>query len=124
MADNLALVSALQPFSTPSALGSGTVARGQAKADAPEQFEAFVLQSFIQEMLPKDAENVFGKGLAGDIWRSMLSEQFAAQLAERGALGIAEQVRAGERMDASQASRAPSLTREMPLNTSGTVEGS
>ncbi len=32
------------------------------------KFEAFVLQMFVETMLPKDAEDVFGKGTAGSIW--------------------------------------------------------
>ena len=36
-------------------------------------FEAMVLQTFIQTMLPKDAEAVYGKGMAGDMWKSMMS---------------------------------------------------
>jgi Rod binding domain-containing protein len=64
--------------------------------DVPKEFEAFVLQTFIQEMLPKDAEGVYGTGIAGDIWRSMLSEKLAFEVAERGGLGIADQVRASE----------------------------
>ena len=63
-------------------------ARG--KPGAAREFEAFVMQSFIQEMLPKDANNVFGKGIAGDIWRSMLAEKLAYEVAARGDLGIAK----------------------------------
>jgi peptidoglycan hydrolase FlgJ len=62
------------------------------KPGAPEEFEAFVMQSFIQEMLPKGADNVFGKGIAGDIWRSMLAEKLAYEVAARGDLGIAQAV--------------------------------
>ena len=63
-----------------------------AKGPAPkpyQQFEAFVLQTFIQSMLPKEAEHVFGDGLAGGYWSSMLAEQIAGQLAKAGGIGIA-----------------------------------
>ncbi|HRN88920.1 rod-binding protein [Hyphomicrobium sp.] len=63
--------------------------------DAAQKFEAFVLQTFIQEMMPKEAEGVFGSGVAGDFWRSMMAEKMAEQVAERGELGIADLVRAG-----------------------------
>lgn len=63
--------------------------------DAAQKFESFVLQTFIQEMLPKNAEGVFGSGIAGDFWRSMMAEKMAEQVAERGDLGIADLVRAG-----------------------------
>ena len=66
------------------------------KANAPEQFEAFVMQSFIEEMLPKSADGVFGSGLAGDYWRSMLAEQVAGQVAKRGGIGIAKMISGGD----------------------------
>jgi flagellar protein FlgJ len=58
------------------------------------QFEAFVLQSFVQTMLPKDASAVFGEGTAGDIWKSMLAEKMALQIAESGGIGIAKMLAA------------------------------
>lgn len=63
--------------------------------DAAQKFEAFVLQSFIQEMMPEAQESVFGSGVSGDFWKSMMSEKIAEQVAERGSIGIADTVRAG-----------------------------
>jgi hypothetical protein len=57
--------------------------------DAFAQLEAFVLQTFIQSMLPKNAAHVFGKGTAGEIWKSMLAEKLGAEIAGSGQLGIA-----------------------------------
>lgn len=54
-----------------------------------KRFEAMVLQTFIQNMLPKDTEGVYGKGLAGDMWKSQLAEHIADVMAERGGIGIA-----------------------------------
>jgi len=54
-----------------------------------QRFEAMVLQTFIQNMLPKDAEGVYGKGLAGDMWKSQLAEHLADVMADRGGIGIA-----------------------------------
>ncbi len=48
------------------------------------------LQTFVQEMLPKDASHVFGQGLAGSFWSSMLAEQIAGQMSKSGGLGIAD----------------------------------
>ena len=82
----------------PSAVDAALKARAgrvRNEPDAAEKFEAFVLQTFIQEMMPKDAEGVFGSGVAGDFWRSMMAEKMAEQVAERGELGIADLVRAG-----------------------------
>ncbi len=72
------------------------------KNNVYSQFEAFVLQSFIEAMLPKQTEVVFGKGMAGEIWKSMLAEKLAAKAAESGGLGIAERV-AGTRTHSSAA---------------------
>lgn len=62
-------------------------------ADAAQKFEAFVLQTFIQDMMPKEAEGVFGSGVSGDFWRSLMAEKVAEQVAERGTIGIADIVR-------------------------------
>jgi len=57
-----------------------------------EDFEAMILTQFVETMLPDEAEQVFGKGSAGDIWKSMLAEQVAGQLAASGGVGIAEMI--------------------------------
>jgi len=56
------------------------------------KFEAFVLQMFVEAMLPKDAEEVFGKGSAGNIWRSMMAEQIGNEIAKGKGVGIAQQL--------------------------------
>lgn len=65
-------------------------------AEAFRQFEAFVLQSCIETMLPKNAEGVFGKGTAGAVWKSMLAEKLADQISRNGGIGIAQRI-AGSR---------------------------
>ncbi len=62
--------------------------------DVYRKFEAFVLQVFVETMLPKQAQDVFGKGTAGEIWRSMLAEQLGNQLAQGKGIGIAKQLAA------------------------------
>jgi hypothetical protein len=52
--------------------------------------ESVLLTSMIEEMLPKDAADVYGSGVAGDVWRSMLSEKIANEVAKSGALHIAD----------------------------------
>jgi peptidoglycan hydrolase FlgJ len=61
---------------------------GQAKT----QFEAMMLNSFVSELLPKDTGEVFGQGMAGDMWRSMLAEQVSMQIAKSGKLGLARRL--------------------------------
>lgn len=67
------------------------------------KFEAFVLQMFVESMLPKDATNVFGKGTAGTVWRSMLAEQISNEMAKGNGVGIAKQLaKSRAAMDAAE----------------------
>ena len=50
-------------------------------------------------MLPKDTEGVYGKGLAGDMWKSQLAEHIADVMAERGGIGIARSMLADHYLD-------------------------
>lgn len=63
--------------------------------EAFKRFEAMVLKTFIESMLPADGGAVYGKGLAGDMWKSMMAEKVAEVMAERGGIGIAERVLGG-----------------------------
>ena len=62
-------------------------------------FEAMVLQTFVQTMLPKEAEDVYGKGMAGDMWKSMMSQQLGTVMAERGGIGIADSLLKGHYLE-------------------------
>ena len=82
-------------FSLTEAIATRTSAAAGAEPATPEsfkRFEAMVLQTFIQNMLPKDTEQVYGKGVAGDMWKSLLAEQLAGVMAKRGGIGISERV--------------------------------
>lgn len=61
-------------------------------AEAFTRFEAMVLRTFIGSMLPDQASNVYGAGLSGDMWKSMMAEQLANTMAERGGIGIADRI--------------------------------
>ena len=85
----------------PSSLPGGADARSRLAeaASGPEklgkaktQFEAMMLNSFVSELLPKDTGEVFGQGMAGDMWRSMLAEQVSTQIAKSGKLGLARRL--------------------------------
>jgi peptidoglycan hydrolase FlgJ len=54
-----------------------------------QKFEAFVLQNFIELMLPKNADGVYGSGVAGDNWKSLLAEKMASQISQSGRVGVA-----------------------------------
>jgi peptidoglycan hydrolase FlgJ len=68
------------------------VIKAPSSSEVYRKFEAFVLQVFVDSMLPKESEEVFGKGTAGGIWRSMLAEQLGNQLAQGNGVGIAKQL--------------------------------
>ncbi|MEP1129732.1 MAG: rod-binding protein [Nitratireductor sp.] len=79
--------------------GGAADLRGRPAADAgaraPEafrDFEAMVLQTFMQSMLPEDAQNVYGEGLAGEMWKTFLAQELSSEMAKRGGIGIADRI--------------------------------
>lgn len=77
---------------------AGVSRAGAAKvdpADVPKvyrDYEAVFLQNFVKSMMPDDTEDVYGKGLAGDMWKSMSAEHIGQAIADSGGIGIAEQM--------------------------------
>jgi peptidoglycan hydrolase FlgJ len=103
---------------------AGVFYHGVPKAEPPEaykKFEAFILQSFIQSMLPKSSEANYGSGTAGEVWRSLAAEEMGKTIAEAGGLGIADRLysdslgRASGERDDGAFSLASSLASESPL---------
>ncbi len=93
--------------------------RVENKATAYEQFEAFVLQSFIQSIMPKEASSVFGEGTAGEVWKSMLAEKIAMQVAQAGGIGIGKLIgpgAAGSTVQSSDESAAETNNTPGPGN--------
>ncbi|HEY5795506.1 MAG TPA: rod-binding protein [Bosea sp. (in: a-proteobacteria)] len=78
----------------PAKLNGAPNAAQTKNAKTMQQFEAQVISTFIEQMLPEASANNFGSGTAGGVWRSMLSEQIANQIAKAGGLGIREKVEA------------------------------
>lgn len=65
----------------------------EARKAAPlEQFEGFVLRTFIESMLPTENSAFFGEGTAGSIWRSMMAEEIGNEIAKGGGIGIADTI--------------------------------
>ncbi|MEO3384869.1 rod-binding protein [Mesorhizobium sp. CAU 1741] len=78
-----------------SVAGTPAAKGGDASAETPEafaKFEAMVLQTFLQNMLPKETSSVYGEGLAGEMWQSLLAEKLGDAMAERGGIGIADRI--------------------------------
>jgi flagellar protein FlgJ len=75
--------------------GLANAAPSKHSAEMPDEyreFEASILQNFIGSMLPSDSEQVYGKGSAGEFWKSMMAEQIADSMSKTGGIGIAEQM--------------------------------
>lgn len=66
------------------------------RKDVYIQFEAVLLQNMVEAMMPEDSGAMFGSGTAGTMWKSLLAEKVAAEIARSGAVGIAKQVAEGE----------------------------
>ncbi|MBC2887552.1 rod-binding protein [Ochrobactrum sp. CM-21-5] len=74
-------------------LGAGVQVRSQpqdAANPAYRKFEAFMLQSMVQSMFTGDTTTTFGKGIAGEYWKSMMAEAMANKMADVGGVGIAK----------------------------------
>jgi len=78
----------------PAKLNNAPNAVQTKSAKTLQQFEAQVISTFIEQMMPESSANNFGSGTAGNVWRSMLSEQIANQVAKAGGLGIRQKVEA------------------------------
>ena len=61
-------------------------------ANPYQQFEATMLKSFFETMLPKKANAVFGSGLAGDVWKSMLAKSLGTAVSRTKSIGIAREL--------------------------------
>jgi flagellar protein FlgJ len=87
--------------------------------DAPnpayKKFEAFMLQSFVESMFTGDNQAVFGQGIAGDYWKSMMAEAVANKMTDAGGIGIARMLEQQSAKKAkNEAAQAPEPTPAMP----------
>jgi len=71
---------------------SAGAARSRQVPETFVKFEAMVLQTFLQSMLPEESEAVYGQGLAGDMWKSFLAKELGTQMARAGGIGIADKI--------------------------------
>jgi flagellar protein FlgJ len=78
----------LRVASRPQAVSSGS----EREKEVGLQFEASVLSAFVNDAMPKNMSSYYGQGASGEIWKSMLSDQIAHQLAKSGSLGIARRL--------------------------------
>jgi len=73
-------------------VGARTKQRPDTRADAVKGLEQLVLQKLVEAMLPKGTGTLFGRGTAGEVWRSMLAQQLAAQIGSSVDLGVGRAV--------------------------------
>ena len=83
------------PLGTFSArtLSNATALSSREPAGTPspyQRFEAMVLSGFVEQLLPKSSATLFGAGTAGQVWRSMLAERIADEVAKSGGVGLAQ----------------------------------
>ncbi|MDQ0326275.1 hypothetical protein J2R99_002144 [Rhodopseudomonas julia] len=87
---------ALSRLKTSTSLAHSSLSSSKVGNDPMTGFEAMFLSTFVQTMLPASSDAMFGGGQAGEMWRSMLAQQIATQMAAAGGIGIAETVRTAE----------------------------
>jgi Rod binding domain-containing protein len=76
----------------PAALGAVGDLHAKARA-AAQEFEAVFLNTMMQPMFSAAKnDGPFGDGPAGEVWRSMLTDQYARKFASAGGIGIADHI--------------------------------
>jgi peptidoglycan hydrolase FlgJ len=53
-----------------------------------QKFEAFLLQGWLEALLPKEGSGIYGNGAGADVWRSMMAEQLSTQIVRAGGVGL------------------------------------
>lgn len=61
-----------------------------ARAKAHQDFEAAMLRTFTEQMMPKETSSLYGEGTAANIWRSLQVDLMSQQIAKSGGIGIAK----------------------------------
>lgn len=81
-----------------TSVAQAAVANGATMTNRPDnkdsyvKFESMVLGNFMQSMMPKENDAVFGKGLSGDMWQQLMAQELGKVIAERGGIGIADRM--------------------------------
>ena len=88
------------PFHAASALtemrNDATLYQRQNTSAKPalRQFEGAFLKNFIDTMQPSQTSSLYGKGTAGSVWQSFMSDAVAQKVSEAGGVGIAKSLEA------------------------------
>lgn len=77
----------------PKMPGAGAANSREAASKAAENFEAVFVSQMVSHMFAGIKEDaMFGGGQAGDMYRSMLNEEYGRAIAKTGGIGVANQV--------------------------------
>lgn len=77
-------------FSAPT--GARIIESNTGADEAKRGLETLVAKMMVEAMLPKEGEATVGKGTAGNVWRSMLADRLASELARGKGLGLLSNV--------------------------------
>lgn len=85
-------------------------------AVAARKFEAFILQTWLETLLPKTEGGSFGTDGSANIWRSMMAEQLGMQLARSDVIGLQKIITTRQDGDIANISVATSPSAAIDLN--------
>lgn len=77
-------------FSAPT--GARIIEANAGPDEAKRGLETLVAKMMVESMLPKEGGATFGKGTAGNVWRSMLADRLATELTRGKGLGLLRDV--------------------------------
>jgi peptidoglycan hydrolase FlgJ len=87
----MAPLAALAP-AIPAALNAANDVHAKARA-AAQEFESVFLNTMLQPMFTASkTENAFNGGAGGELWRSLLTDEYAKSFSKAGGIGIADHV--------------------------------
>ena len=70
----------------------GETSLGGVDTDLAQNFEALFLNSMFQQMFAGVGDGPFGGGHAAGVWRSFMTDEYAKSFAQKGGVGIADQL--------------------------------
>ncbi|RYC32363.1 flagellar biosynthesis protein FlgJ [Lichenibacterium minor] len=97
----------------PTTLFQGHAGTAASTLSPYQKFEAVLLQTFVQEILPKD-DKLFGDAASADAYRGMMAEQLANQLARSGRIGIARMIEKAHGPGSTASAAAHAVTGAAP----------
>jgi len=83
---------ALGAPATGSATGVASADKSKAIAKTAQDFEAVFLGEFLSSMFTTQQKGLFAPGHAGEIYRSLLTQEYGKAFAKAGGVGIAKEV--------------------------------